>query len=164
MIFSSSDVSLSNSTDVIATPPPCKRNTVADAHKQAPTPTITTMASRTSTLHQQSIDATVGTIKYSTAAPVVINTTITTTGNPARPTPPPSPTIFGHHYPSYTPDTHTPLIQHSLLLSPIQNHNMNETQFECHPHFECEKHTHTTHTRRQPYISMLNDTYVTIFN
>ena len=73
-----------------------------------------------------------------------------------------TPTILGHLHPTHTQDTHNNHSIH-LTLSPIDHHNMDE-----HPHytqFECtHTHTHTQTRTHQPYISILNDTYLVIYN
>ena len=48
-----------------------------------------------------------------------------------------------------------------LTISPIQLNEtqLNETQFECHPHSEC-RHPNL----HQPFISIMNDTYLVVFN
>ena len=74
----------------------------------------------------------------------------------------PTPTISGHHYPSYSRINTRTYTQHiHISLSPIRlnTSNLNETQFECNTQFECQ-----TPNVYSPYISIMNDTYLITHN
>ena len=74
---------------------------------------------------------------------------------------PSSPTISGHHYPSYARQHDTSPTHPNIDLSPIHPSMciLANTTFEC---------VHTPNTNqddfRQPFISMMNDTYLIIHN